>query len=115
MTTSSRIAREREAREAIVKAERNLREAREAMERLSLPDNPGQGQYAIDVRFERGGGLYTFLVLITGNGRVYTTAVKDGGTFDSFDAFVEWLRGKEPYSATNLTHVKKYGGGVELV
>lgn len=114
MTASSRHQRERSAKAAIAAAEQNLADARRALEALSLPADPGPGQYSIDVRFQHGGSLYTFLVLIAPSGHVYTTGVKDSD-FNSFDEFVEWLRAKEPYTATNLHHVKKYGTGVGLL
>lgn len=111
----SRSIREREARTMLVNAERQLREAREAVERLSAPVSPGRGSYSIDVRFERNGPTYTFLVLIGRTGKIYTTAVADGGTFRNFDEFVAWLRGKEPFTCTDLIRVEPTGEGTELV
>lgn len=115
MSNSSRAVREREARHALNIATIKLAEAQAAVEKLSAPVSPGRGSYTIDVRFERGGPRYTFLVLIGPRGSIYTTAVADGGKFPSFDSFVEWLRGKDAFSVSNLFRIEATGEGIELV
>lgn len=117
MSNSSRTVREREARVMLERATRELAKAKEAVEKLSFPVSPGRGEYRIVVRFERGGPQYTFLVLIGRTGKVYTTAVADGGTFHSFEAFAEWLRDKDVFEASPLREISVTHGGksVELV
>lgn len=115
-TVSSRTTREREARRALEEATRRLEEATIALDKLSMPVSPGRGEYRITVQFEMNGPTYTFLMLINRLGRVNTTAVADGGQFASFEAFVEWLRGKDAYKVSPLRRmVASSDEGIELV
>lgn len=107
----SKYNRKHKAELALASAELALAEARLALEKLDRPKSPGDGQYKIDVRFDQFGAKYTFLMLIH-KGTVYTTAVKDGGQFRTFDQFIEWLENKKPYFASDII---KLGDGATAV
>lgn len=90
-----------------------VKEAQEALAAVKMPKSPGDGQYSISVRFDRRGATYTFLMLIH-NGTVYTTAVKDGGQFRSFDQFIAWLEDKKPFWTSDILNLVSDEVAVEV-
>ena len=72
----------------LAKRERLAREIREATDKPCPPDD--QNRWAIDVRFNKGGTLYTYLVMRHGR-RYYTTGTGDTGVFNTWKDFLRWL------------------------
>lgn len=94
------------------RAAQAIEAAQQELKKLERPQSPGDGRYEVSVKFDRGGTTYTFLLLIN-RGVVYTTAVKDGGQFASFDAFYEWLEGKDAFWVSDLYTLRTDGTALE--
>lgn len=77
-----------------IAGEQLIEEANELDKRAALirrPEPRGDwNRWVIDVRFAKGGMLYTYLVLRAGR-RYYTTGTGDDRCFSSWKAFVAWL------------------------
>jgi hypothetical protein len=76
----------------VVLLERKIKASRPAAPPLN------QSMWTIDVRFNPGGTLYTYLILRHGRA-FYTTGTGEDKKFPSWDALLDWLGGMASHSA----------------
>lgn len=96
-TERNTMPTKREVTNIISSLEASLAEAQEQLRKLNHRTNsPGPGEYKLLVRYASSGKAYTYLVLITDAGAIYTTGTGADGHFRSWTAFLDWLGDKSP-------------------